>query len=78
MSDDIFDSDAACNKIRNVWLGLGDQIAAAIPDMLISGGDPVNAVRWATCAEACFWQATGEGNSYDVKDVLPKPHSEAD
>lgn len=52
-----------------MWLALGEQIADAIPDIVI-GDDPKKAIRWATCAEACFWKATGECDAHDVKDVL--------
>lgn len=52
-----------------MWLGLAEQLAAAVPDIVISG-DPVKAIHWAACAEACFWQATGEGDAKSVTDLL--------
>lgn len=64
------DSAAAADRCRAMWLALGEQIAAGIPDIVI-GDDPEKAIRWATCAEACFWKATGEFDTHDVKDVLP-------
>lgn len=67
----IGDTTWACEKINAMWGALGQQIADAIPDMVI-GGDPQKAILWATCAEACFWKATGESESHDVKDVLPQ------
>jgi hypothetical protein len=62
-------SDAAilCNRM---WEDLGKQIAAAIPDIVIAD-NPAKAIRWATAAEACFWKATGECDTHDVKDALP-------
>lgn len=57
-------------KISEMWRALADQIAAAIPDHVIAG-NPLKAIHWATCAEACFWKATGENDAHDVKDVLP-------
>lgn len=63
------DSFDAGKKTSDLWLALGEQIAAAIPDIVIND-DPVKAIRWATCAEACFWKATGEADTHDVKDVL--------
>jgi hypothetical protein len=53
-----------------MWRALARQLRDAIPDIVIEG-DPVKAVKWATCAEACFWKASGEGEAHDVKDVLP-------
>lgn len=67
------DTIAASEKISAMWLALAEQIAGAIPDLVI-GSNPTEAIRWATCAEACFWQATGEADTHDVKDVLT-PHS---
>lgn len=57
------------SKTAEMWFALGEQIAAAIPDHVIND-DPVKAIHWATCAEACFWKATGETDCHDVKDVL--------
>lgn len=73
MSDDIFDSDAAATATTKMWRSLGEQIADAVPTLIINDNDPVRAIKWATCAEACFWKATGECDTHDVKDILPKP-----
>ncbi len=72
--DDITFDSAMCGRATSkMWLVLGQQITAAIPD-IVAGGNPVEAIKWATCAEACFWKATGEGDTHDVKDVLlPQP-----
>lgn len=64
------DSAEIAERIGKMWAELGEQIAAAIPDILIAD-DPTKAIRWATCAEACFWKATGEADTHDVKDILP-------
>lgn len=71
MSED-FDSNKAVERVEALWLALAEQIAAAVPDRVDRFG-PVEAIRWATCAEACFWQATGEADSHDIKDVLAPP-----
>lgn len=63
------DSAEAGERCAKMWLALGEQIEAAIPYIII-GDDPKKGIRWATCAEACFWKATGECDSHDVKDVL--------
>lgn len=71
MSDEQdFDSFKAAERTNKMWIALGEQIAAAIPDIVINDSLPTRAIRWATCAEACFWKATGEADSHDVKDVL--------
>lgn len=72
MTDDTyFDSDKAASAVGKMWRDLGEQLASIIPEIVSEQGDPVKAVRWATCAEACFWKATGEADTHDVKDVLP-------
>lgn len=66
-----FGSDGAVKRTSEMWLALGTKLAA---DAISFGGDPAEAVRWATCAEACFWKATGEADTHDVKDVVaPRP-----
>jgi len=71
MSEDFdYDSFEAGERVSTMWLALAEQIRAAIPDILIGHADPGNAIRWATCAEACFWKATGDAATHDVKDVL--------
>jgi hypothetical protein len=57
-------------KVNAMWFALGEQIASAIPDIVIDSR-PQEAIRWATYAEACFWKATGEADTHDVSDVLP-------
>lgn len=69
MADEDFNLMKAGERISDMWKALADQIAGAIPDIVI-GDDPVKAIRWATCAEACFWKATGEADAHDVKDIL--------
>lgn len=64
------DSAEAGERTAKMWQDLGEQIAAAIPDIIINDSVPTRAIRWATCAEACFWKATGEADTHDVKDVL--------
>lgn len=63
------DSAEAATRSGEIWKALAEQIAAAIPDIVI-GDDPFKAIRWAACAEACLWKATGECDTHDVRDVL--------
>ncbi len=66
------DSIECGERVSNMWLALGEQIAGALPDIVIEG-NPIKAIHWATCAEACFWKATGEADTHDVKDVMSQP-----
>jgi hypothetical protein len=65
-----FDSMKACERVAAMWLKLAETIENGIVSMVVDGDKPEAAIRWATCAEACFWKATGEADSHDVKDVL--------
>jgi hypothetical protein len=66
------DAAEAGELVGNMWKQLGEQIMGAIPDIVISG-EPVKAIHWATCAEACFWKSTGDADTHDVKDVVLFP-----
>jgi hypothetical protein len=65
----MFDSSQSGERVSAMWLKLAEQLEASIPDHVIAG-DPVRAIEWACCAEACFWKATGEADTHDIKDVL--------
>lgn len=60
-------------RVAAMWRALGEQIAAVVPNVVINADDPAEAIRWATCAEACFWKASGDADTHDVKDVLATP-----
>lgn len=63
------DSGEAGERTSKMWLALAEQIAEVVPTLVIDDR-PVDAIRWATCAEACFWKATGDSDTHDVKDIL--------
>ena len=67
----------AGERVNAMWLRLAEQIAEGVPDLVIND-QPQAAIRWATYAEACFWKATGEADTHDVKDVLPKQSEPTD
>ena len=65
----MFSSEQSGEKISAMWLRLAEQFETAVPDHVIAN-DPLRAIQWACCAEACFWKATGEADAHDIKDVL--------
>ena len=67
----MIDAAKSGENTSKVWEELAQRFADAIPDLFI-GGEPQKAIQYATYAEACWWQATGEGDAWNVKDVLPK------
>jgi hypothetical protein len=70
MADEDFDSMKAGERISNMWMDLAAKIAIRLPEFIGDREDPALAIKWATCAEACFWKATGESDAHDVKDIL--------
>jgi hypothetical protein len=70
MDEDDFDGMAAGKRVSNMWRELAEQISGAIPDIVSGDNDPGRAIRWAACAEAAFWKATGEAETHDVVDVI--------
>lgn len=69
-----FDSDMAAQRVSQMWAKLGEQLA----ESCMSVGDHQLAIRYACAAEACFWKATGEADTHDVKDVLAMALSSED
>jgi hypothetical protein len=63
------DSFHTSEKVNRMWSRLARRIERRLPDILEKYG-PQDAVRHATFAEACYWKATGESDTHDVKDVL--------
>lgn len=62
----MFDSDKAANATNRMWLRLARKL-----DKSIDGENNLTTqLRTARAAEACYWQATGEGTSNDLKDVI--------
>jgi len=51
-----------------LWKTLGDHFAEMAREVCVD--DAAKAMRLAACAEACFWQATGEGDCWNVKDII--------
>lgn len=70
------DSAEAGERTAKMWQSLGEVIANGLESWVIDSSDPAKAIHWATCAEACFWKATGEADTHDVKDVLPRSPQE--
>ena len=62
-------TDQAIARTCKMWLRLGNQLAKGAPD-LVERGYHLQAIQWAICAEACFWQATGEADSFNLKDAI--------
>ena len=65
----MFDSDKAATATNRMWLRLARHLEKYATDEAKAGHVP-GAVRAARNAEACYWQATGEGNALDLKDVI--------
>ena len=55
--------------VTNMWVDLAKLIHGQIPDVYIDKG-PEEAMRFAWCAEACYWQARGESESPDTAKII--------
>lgn len=71
MSENQYDSIVAGERVSAMWLKLAEQLSEAVPDIVVGLSDPAKAIRWAAAAEACFWKATGDADTHDIKDALP-------
>lgn len=65
----MFDSDKAATATTRMWLRMGRLMDARAQERAKSGYADV-AIQAARYAEACYWQATGEGTAIDLKDVI--------
>lgn len=55
--------------VGNMWFELAERIAEGIADAYVSDG-PEKAMRFAQCAEACYWQSGSEMNCFDVRQIV--------
>ena len=65
-----YDSMKAADMAHQMWLRLANQIADAIPDIVITSDSPRRAVEWARYADACYFQASGEAEAPTVSDLF--------
>ncbi len=55
--------------VGNMWAELAKTIHGQVGDVYIDKG-PVEAMRFAQCAEACYWKAQGEDASTKAEDII--------
>lgn len=65
------DTNDAVKASTEMWESFAKQLAEAIPH-LVSSGAVHQALQFAVCAEACFFQATGECDSFGVKEAFER------
>lgn len=68
----MFDSDKASPAINRMWLRLARILDKRSEERAKAGYADV-AIQAARYAEACYWQATGEADCVDLKDVIKTP-----
>lgn len=64
----MFDSDKAAIATNRMWLRLARTLDKLAQERAAATHVP-DALRAARHAEACYWQATGEGTAIDLKDL---------
>lgn len=55
---------------QRMWWKLGMLYDASARDIAECGADPFEAIKFAQAAEACYWQATGEGDFTSLTDLV--------
>lgn len=62
-------NDESVTASSQMWEKLGHQLANAVPDFVIAD-NPQRALQYAMCADICFWQSTGEADSFGFKEIM--------
>lgn len=62
----MFDTNKACPTVNRMWL----KLARRLEKMAHEATNVDTALKTARAAESCYWQATGESDSFDLKDLF--------
>lgn len=65
----MFDGDKAATATNRMWLRLARLLDKKV-DAEMADGHQQTALRTARMAEACYWQATGESDCSNLKDII--------
>lgn len=65
-----FNEDRACEEIRKLWL----KIAHSLSEKAILSSEPIEIIKVAMLADACYWQATGLGDSISIKEFITQEY----
>lgn len=64
----MFNSDKAAAASGRLWLKLARTLDKLALEKA-AGGYIDKAIKAARCADACYWQATGEGDAITLKEI---------
>lgn len=70
MASNFYDSDVAVRRCGRMWRKLAGLFEAHANEMAKCGFQD-QALKSARMAEVCFWQATGEMDCVNMRDVIP-------
>ena len=62
-------TDRHAKRFPRMWWKLGLLLEARAYELAQSGMGPQRAIGFAQAAEACFWQATGEGDYSPLSEI---------
>lgn len=65
-----FNEDCACEATRELWLN----IARTLAEKAVLYSDPIEIIRVAMLADACYWQATGIEDSISIKGFITQEY----
>lgn len=61
-----FTEDDACRYTRMLWL----KIAHSLSDRAVLSSDPIEIIKIAMLADACYWQATGTQPAINIQEFI--------
>lgn len=61
----VWDSDAAVDAVRTLWL----EVAAKAQGRALDAFGAEDTIRWAQLADAAYWQATGELDCLSIENL---------
>ena len=64
----MWDADKATVRVARMWKALGTALDAASRSAAERGRSD-DALKMAQAADACYWQATGDGEMITLKDL---------
>ena len=71
----VYEANDAVMKCQRMWRRIGGLLDKAAAEAA-SKGYAARSLELGTAAEAAYWQATGELDTFDVKDCLPHRNAE--
>ncbi len=63
-------------RTSRMWWKMGELCESIALDVITLDDEPSRAIRYAQAAEACYWQATGEGDFTSLSELTSENDSD--